>query len=92
MNPLLEKDFKPKYRNQAKYMERHQTLCVTLNKNTDADIIDWLNCQDNRSKAVRKVLRKVARFRKDEQARRALFGDPKAQEGNEGNQLKISQI
>lgn len=78
MNPALEKEKKPKYRNQAKYMERHQTLCVTLDKDVDSDIIGWLKKQENRSKAVRRVLRKEARFSEDEQKRRALFGDPKA--------------
>ena len=66
MNPALEKEIRYKYRHQAKYMERHQTLCVTLDKKADADIISWLGRQDNRSQAVRKALREVAA---NEQAR-----------------------
>ena len=49
---------------QKKYMERHVTLCVTLDKDKDADIIDWLNDQDNRSVAVRNLLRVVAANKK----------------------------
>ena len=49
---------------QKKYMERHVTLCVTLDKDKDADIIDWLNAQDNRSVAVRNLLRVVAANKK----------------------------
>ena len=44
-----------------KYMERHQTLCVTLSKDDDADIIAWLSKQENRSRAVRALLRKAAK-------------------------------
>ena len=44
----------------AKYMQRHQTLCVTLDKTKDAEIIDWLNKQPNRSESVRKILKAVA--------------------------------
>lgn len=57
MNTDLVKNPKPNINYQAKYMERHQTLCVTLDKKTDKDIIDWLGTQENRSQAVRNVLR-----------------------------------
>lgn len=43
-----------------KYMERHTTLCVTLDNSSDKDIIDWLSAQQNRSQAVRGALREVA--------------------------------
>lgn len=46
-------------RAQAKYMERHKTLCVLLNKENDKDIIEWLEAQENQSEAVREALREV---------------------------------
>lgn len=60
MNPALIKIATEKKYAQ-KYMERHQTLCVTLSKTEDADIIKWLSKQPNRSRAVREVLRKAAK-------------------------------
>lgn len=42
---------------QAKYMERHLTLCVTLDKENDKDIITWLSKQKNKSKIVKTILR-----------------------------------
>ena len=57
MNEALKKT--PKIDYSARYMERHQTLCVTLDKESDADIIRWLSSQQNRSVAVRKALREV---------------------------------
>ena len=41
-----------------KYMARHQTMCVTLAKDADADIIAWLEDQENKSVAVREIIRK----------------------------------
>ena len=61
MNNNLKKNEVIKYKYQAKYMERHITLCVTLDKKDDKDIIDWLGKQQNRSRKVRAVLRDVAR-------------------------------
>lgn len=60
MNEALKKIIVDK-KYAAKYMERHQTLCVTLDKEKDADIIHWLGKQKNRSQAVRAVLRKESR-------------------------------
>lgn len=57
MNEALKKT--PKIDYSARYMERHQTLCVTLDKESDADIIRWLGAQQNRSVAVRQALREV---------------------------------
>lgn len=57
MNEALKKT--PKIDYSARYMERHQTLCVTLDKESDADIINWLQAQQNRSVAVRRALREV---------------------------------
>ena len=45
---------------QRKYMNRHRMLCVLLDEKDDADIIFWLGKQENRSEAVREVLRKEA--------------------------------
>lgn len=50
---------------QKKYMERHVTLCVTLDKAKDKDIIDWLKKQENRSVSVRNLLRVVAENAKE---------------------------
>lgn len=44
---------------QKKYMEKHQTLCIHLNKKEDSGIIRWLNKQENKSKAVRAALREA---------------------------------
>ena len=53
MNNELKKD--EKYRN--KYMKTHKMLTLLLDKKKDADIIRWLEGQDNRSKAVRTAIR-----------------------------------
>jgi len=53
MNNELKKD--EKYRN--KYMKTHKMLTLLLDKERDADIIRWLEGQDNRSKAVRMAIR-----------------------------------
>ena len=60
MNNDLKKEKKIKGSYQKKYMERHVTLCVTLDKDLDADIISWLSKQKNRSESVRKLLKVVA--------------------------------
>lgn len=60
MNPELRKTITDK-KYAAKYMERHQTLCVTLDKKADSDIIAWLGKQENRSQTVRAILRREAR-------------------------------
>lgn len=39
------------------YMKRHQTMCVTLNKEDDKEIIEWLEKQENRSESIRKALK-----------------------------------
>ena len=39
------------------YMTRHKTMCVTLSRETDADILDWLDEQENRSQAIREALK-----------------------------------
>ena len=57
MNETLKKPIVDYRAFQKKYMERHQTLCVTLSKDNDKDIISWLGKQENRSQAVREALR-----------------------------------
>ncbi len=57
MNDELKKSSFDRKKSMMKYMERHQTLCVTLDNEDDKDIIVWLGKQKNRSQAVRKVLR-----------------------------------
>lgn len=53
MNETLKK--KPKY--QKRYMEKKRMLCVCLDKETDSDIIAWMDQQESISQAVRKALR-----------------------------------
>ena len=60
MNSALKKDTIIKKNYAKKYMERHQTLCVTLDKEDDKDIINWLGTLGNRSQAVREILRREA--------------------------------
>ena len=67
MNAALVKETTDK-KYAKKYMERHQTLCVTLSKETDADIIAWLEKQPNRSRAVRAVLRRAATLQHKEKS------------------------
>jgi predicted RND superfamily exporter protein len=40
-----------------KHMEKCKTMCVTLRQAEDADIIAWLDKQDNKSESVRKAIR-----------------------------------
>ena len=42
---------------QKKYMNRHRMLSVLLDKKYDANIISWLEMQENRSEAVRGAIR-----------------------------------
>lgn len=60
MNHDLQKKKGNRKQYLKKYMERHTTLCVTLDKQDDKDIITWLCEQENRSQAVRAALKDVA--------------------------------
>ena len=62
MNTDLKKEKVIKNKYAKKYMERHKTLCVTLDNETDKDIIKWLAKQKNRSVTVRQILRTAARL------------------------------
>lgn len=54
MNESLKKP--EKYR--KRYMKSHKMLTLLLDRQVDADIIEWLETKDNRSEAVRKLIRK----------------------------------
>jgi len=54
MNEALKKP--EKYR--KRYMRSHKMLTLLLDKEKDADIIDWLSSKDNRSEAVRELIRR----------------------------------
>lgn len=67
MNKLLKKEtstpaqkLKKRRGYAKKYMSNCRTLCVTLNNDRDADILEWLDSLENRSDTVREVLRKEA--------------------------------
>lgn len=53
MNIELKKN--EKY--QKRYMRKHKMLTALLDKEKDADIIEWLNNQENRSEAIRQAIR-----------------------------------
>ena len=59
MNEALKKNRKPTTDRQKKYMAKHTILCVTLDNDTDAEIIAWLDGQGHRmkSEAVRTALK-----------------------------------
>lgn len=54
MNEALKKP--EKYR--KRYMRSHKMLTLLLDKEKDADIIGWLSSKDNRSEAVRELIRR----------------------------------
>ena len=91
MNTALKKEEKH-INHQAKYMERHQTLCVTLDKKNDADIIEWLDKQENRSQAVRTALKGVIHEKDNEPKDTVLDGDQKAGSSEEEDDFEIFEI
>lgn len=42
---------------KKRYMRNHKMLTALLDKEKDADIIEWLNKQENRSEAIRQAIR-----------------------------------
>ena len=54
MNEALKKP--EKYR--KRYMRSHKMITMLLDNEKDADIIGWLGRQENRSEAVRELIRK----------------------------------
>lgn len=62
MNNKLKKDGQKKQAEyQKKYMARHKTVCINLDKTEDGEIIRWLEKQENKSKAIRAALREAIR-------------------------------
>ena len=64
MNETLQKDIvtenekiKRRRASSKTYMVRHKTMCVTLSREKDNDILSWLDKQENRSEAVREALK-----------------------------------
>lgn len=55
----MERDAKKKSEYQAKYMEKRRMITFILDKEKDADIIDWLEKQDNQSEAIREALKEL---------------------------------
>ena len=53
MNEELKKP--EKYR--KRYMRSHKIITLLLDNKRDADILDWLSKQENRSEAVRSAIR-----------------------------------
>lgn len=54
MNESLKKN--EKYR--KRYMRNHKMLTLLLDNNKDADIIGWIESKENRSEAVRELIRR----------------------------------
>ena len=61
MNNKLKKETGKKPDYQKRYMKDHKMLCICLDKKEDADIINWLNKQSNKSKAVKKIIQEAIR-------------------------------
>ena len=61
MNEELKKP--EKYR--KRYMRSHKIITLLLDNKRDADILDWLSKQENRSEAIRNVLRNFILFERD---------------------------
>lgn len=91
MNTALKKE-KKHINHQAKYMERHQTLCVTLDKKKDADIINWLDKQENRSEAVRSLIKGVIHEKDNEPKDTILDGDQASGSSEEADNFEIFEI
>lgn len=53
MNDFLKRD--EKYR--VKYMRKHRMISVCLDRETDSDIIEWLERQHVISKSIKEALR-----------------------------------
>lgn len=91
MNDELKKKSFDRKKNMMKYMERHQTLCVTLDNKNDADIIDWLGRHGNRSQAVRKALREIIREEKSKSKATISDGTKKTGRSKKKNKIEVSE-
>lgn len=87
MNNELKKSSFDRKKSMMKYMERHQTLCVTLDNDDDADIIIWLGKQKNRSQAVRKALKEF--IREEESKSKAAVPNGAKKIGRSQKKVKI---
>ena len=58
MNEELKKP--EKYR--KRYMRSHKIVTLLLDNKRDADILDWLSKQDNRSEAIRIAIRSCIEY------------------------------
>lgn len=52
----------PKYIQKAKsdYRARNTSFTFTINVNSEADVLEWLNRQDNKSGAIKNLIRQAA--------------------------------
>lgn len=52
----------PIYTQKAKsaYRERNTSVTFTINVNSEADVLEWLNRQSNKSGAIKELIRKAA--------------------------------
>lgn len=57
MNDALKKP--EKYR--KRYMRNHKIMTMILDNEKDADILAWLDGKENKSEAVRELIRKEAK-------------------------------
>lgn len=57
MNDALKKP--EKYR--KRYMRSHKIITLLLDNEKDADILSWLHAKENRSEAIRELIRKEVR-------------------------------
>lgn len=87
MNNELKKSSFDRKKSMMKYMERHKTLCVTLDNKNDEDIIIWLGKQENRSQAVRKVLKEF--IREEESKSKAAVPNGAKKIGRSQKKVKI---
>lgn len=55
----MEKEINKKSASQARYMEKKKMIAFILDKEKDADIIGWLEKQENQSEAIREALKEM---------------------------------
>jgi len=55
----MEKEINKKSASQARYMEKKKMIAFVLDKEKDADIIGWLEKQENQSEAIREALKEM---------------------------------
>lgn len=55
----MEKETSRKAEYQARYMTKRKMITFILDKEKDADIIGWLEKQDNQSEAIREALKEM---------------------------------